>query len=289
MNIEDPQKKDLQDHVVYIALTESNTEIAIALLEAGLDLNVMITSNSVLCEAIRLGNEIVALYLIDRDADVNKTKGKEHGTLLLYAIENNMIAIIQELLDHNADVEATGTLHGQPTIPILLAAKEGSIEIMQMLLANGALVNAQNDRGFSAWHVAAGEGHDELLRILVHEHEAELGVALFNGSLPIHSAASRGTPASIELLLDAGSDLEATSDDGRIPLHWAAESRRWNNVRTLLDRGAKTSVRAGESKLTALDLVRLGQQNLSGYPSFYQPEKEWSKENLDLLFERMGI
>ncbi|RAK89849.1 ankyrin, partial [Aspergillus costaricaensis CBS 115574] len=71
-----------------------------------------------------------------------------------------------------------------------------------------------------------------------------MNARLLNGSLPIHSAASRGTPENLGILLEAGADINATDDNGRTPLHWAADSGNWETTEALLDRGALVNVKS---------------------------------------------
>jgi ankyrin repeat protein len=59
------------------------------------------------------------------------------------------------------EVEAAGNT------PLHLAAYEGWLEGVQLLLSLGAKVNASNNAGDRAWHWAQNMGHEEVMDFLV--------------------------------------------------------------------------------------------------------------------------
>ena len=68
------------------------------------------------------------------------------------------------------------------------------------------------------------------------------------GLRPAHEAARLEQPEILELLLDAGADVEAKSSDGRTPLFEAACRNRLAAVRLLLARGADAKVTTVQGK-----------------------------------------
>lgn len=274
---------------MYTALVYHHPEVVIALLDAGVDINAFSRLGTPLCEAIRVSEEILAMQLLARGADVNLQKEMTEGTPLLYAIDHQMDTIVKMLLERHADANRRGKIYrSQPKIPLLLAAERGNLEIVRLLIEAGARVNEQDDGGFSALHCAARNSNAKVLKILIEEYQAELGLRLHNGSLSIHSAASRGNAQSVEVLLDAGLSVNATNNDGKTPLHWAADAGRWDNVQLLLDRGARTDVKVdGKLGLTPLDFAHFGRVKRSSWlPLSDLPQ--WSDKELEALFERLS-
>jgi ankyrin repeat protein len=74
------------------------------------------------------------------------------------------------LLEHGADINAKATTHFDGT-PLHLAAEQGRVEIVHVLLQNGADVSMKDDRGRTALQVASDRGHAEVVKLL-SEHRA---------------------------------------------------------------------------------------------------------------------
>ncbi len=56
-------------------------------------------------------------------------------------------------------------------------------------------------------------------------------------------AAKNSTPEIIEILIDAGADVNSRDAEGQTPLMWAAESNAPEVVQLLLDKGANASLK----------------------------------------------
>lgn len=63
------------------------------------------------------------------------------------------------------------------------------------------------------------------------------------GDTPLHIAALRGDIQAVNLLLDAGADINARGEDGFTALHYAVELCHPDVVRLLLERGADKEAR----------------------------------------------
>lgn len=140
--------------------------------------------------------EGIARALMEHGALVSPNTPVMVGTPLLYATWEEADGLDAELLERGADPNQRGTVlrRRKPTFPLLLAAEKGDVGITNQLIEAGARVNDQDKEGFSALHIAAACDNTEALKVLVEQHHANLNVRLWNGSRPIHSAASKGTP-----------------------------------------------------------------------------------------------
>jgi len=109
--------------------------------------------------------------------------------------------------------------------------------------------------GNSALHLAASNGNVEVVRLLL-AHHAVVNVANKMGSRPIISAAVRSDPDIVRMLIDAGADVNAADGTGSTALMWAAykESGDPAVVDMLLRAGAKAGAKNnlfdGETALT---------------------------------------
>ncbi|KAF6824433.1 hypothetical protein CPLU01_10864 [Colletotrichum plurivorum] len=256
-----------------------------------------------LAEAAKVGAENICLELIQRGAIVRTDSPAASSTPLLYAISEHLSRLFDELLQRGADPNQRGTILSaycpKPTTPLLLAIEKRDISALHRLMAAGADVNGQDPEGLSPLHRAAGirsssrtkktndEGEDtDILKHLIHKYHADVnGPRLLNGSLPIHSAGSRGRVEHVQIMLDAGADVNALNNAGRTPMHWAAERGRWDVVELLLDRGADPQIKSTEASLqTAWDLAQAARDQ----PLWkVRAIKGWDNARIEALLERL--
>ena len=88
-----------------------------------------------------------ARFLIQKNASVNYTPG--FTPMLSIAVHNNNEEMVKLLLDNGADVDSKSTDNGQTA---LMIAKTPSI--VNFLIQNGANLNIQDARGYTAIHLA---------------------------------------------------------------------------------------------------------------------------------------
>ncbi|KAK3984415.1 hypothetical protein QBC44DRAFT_337035 [Cladorrhinum sp. PSN332] len=127
----------------------------------------------------------------------------EPVSVLMWALlqEDGVISVevIEALLRHGADV--TYTTPSSRTTPLLVAVKSRRVELVQMLLDNGAKLSVKDSRGRSALFFAAREGDFATLALLLKQNEKP---ATNDGSL--HEAARGFHTPAMKLLLGAGHD-----------------------------------------------------------------------------------
>ncbi|KAF6785735.1 hypothetical protein CSOJ01_15547 [Colletotrichum sojae] len=255
--------------------------------------------------AARAGAGNICVELIQRGATVRGDSPVTSGTPLLYAVWEQLPRLVDEFLRHGADPNQQGTVLSAPfpkqSTPLLLAVEKKNVATVQRLMAAGAYVNVQDKEGFSPVHLAAtitnfppksspdSDGKvTEILKLLVHRYHADVnGPQLLNGSLPIHLAASRGDVEHVQILVDAGADVNALNNDGRTPIHWAAERGRWDVVEVLLDKGADPQIRSTEDSLqTAWDLAQAARE----VPLWELADIEgWDDGRIKALLERLDL
>ena len=137
---------------------------------------------------------------------------------------------------------------------LLDAAKNGHVEVVQTLLAEGADPNEAAGDGMTALHWAAERGHAQVTLLLLSggaDVEAKTRVGSYT---PLHLASRRGSSAIARALLAAGADPHATTTNtGVTPLHLAAEAVDGSDVvKTLLRAGADVNAREASSGQTPL-------------------------------------
>jgi len=101
--------------------------------------------------------------------------------------------------------------------PLHIAARDGRLEVIKLLLVGGANVNEHNYLERAPLHLAAAQGHEDLVEELI-EHGAEIdGIDVF-GMTPLHLAVFMGCREVVELLLRLGAKVNLRSVTEMTPL-----------------------------------------------------------------------
>ena len=170
-----------------------------------------------------------------------------------------MSELMQALYQGRTD-EAQSIAASRSDLDVFEAAAIGDTGRLRTLLdADGSLATAWSDDGFTPLHFAAFFGHPEAARLLI-ERGADLEARSTNrefapNAAPLHSAVAARQRDVIELLLDAGADVNAVQHQGYTPLLEAAQSGDSELVELLLERGADPDARLDDGR-TATDLAR---------------------------------
>jgi ankyrin repeat protein len=138
---------------------------------------------------------------------------------------------------------------------LYFAAERGRKQVAELLITEGADVNANARNGFTPLHRAAYQGHKEIAELLI-ANGADVNAKRDNGSTPLHKAAENGQKEIAELLIAEGADMNANTDNGETPLDIAI---RFNHTETA-ELFRKHGVNTGE-ELRAL-LVAAGNGHL---------------------------
>ena len=164
-------------------------------------------------------------------------RGGPLGTALHAASRMNRLKVVQSLLRHGADVNATGKWGWTP---LLSASDWGHLEVVRWLLDHGADVNAKDKSDdWTSLHLATHKGHCELVRTLL-EHNADTSARNDSGFTPLHAASNQNCVDIVLLLLKHGADTEI-GDSQYKPLHTASSLGNLDTTRLLLEHGAEVN------------------------------------------------
>ena len=101
------------------------------------------------------------------------------------------------------------------------AVGTGNIEAVKQHIAAGMDVNAKHDAfGITPLEIAAIAGHKEIVELLISEG-ADVNAKDKKGRTPLHWAATHGRKEIVELLIAKGADVNAKTEGGITPLDWA--------------------------------------------------------------------
>ena len=142
-------------------------------------------------------------------------------TMLHIAAECGQEAVVQLLLENGAEMEAKDYYEATP---LHCAAKKGQVAVLRLLLEKGAEVNANDDDGRTALlYVAAGchgaEDRQETVMQLLLESGAKIEAKDNYGYTALYWAASGAHEGLMQLLLEKGADTEAKDSEGKTLLH----------------------------------------------------------------------
>lgn len=119
---------------------------------------------------------------------------------------------------------------------LLIASRHNKIDMAQLLIDRGAIVDLKCSTGLTALHVAIKEGHLDMVRLLV-EKGAEL-TQLKNKKSPLHMAVDAEHMDIIKLLLEHDQIVDIGGPDDITPLYSASENGRVSVAQLLLEKGA---------------------------------------------------
>lgn len=140
------------------------------------------------------------------------SRAEDNAARLYSAIRANDLAGLQALLDQGV---SANTPDNRRVTPLMAAAEVGSVDAMNLLIARGAEVNAQNAAGSTALMWAVTDPGK--VRLLL-DHGADVNLSARSGRTALMIAAFTDPSAEvIRMLLDKGAEVKAM--DGR---HWTA-------------------------------------------------------------------
>jgi ankyrin repeat protein len=186
-------------------------------------------------------------------------EGGGEFTPLLYAVDKKGgESVVAVLIAVGADVNARAIENGeQKATPLMLAALRGQAATAKQLLAAGAAIDF-------AFGLVNSTALSYSTREKTPAHEAVMRTLLEAGAKPhfqaLVSAAETGSPAMIDMLADAGADVNEVSLWGTALVR-AADRKRADTTAALLRRGADPHLRVpagnrNHAGQTALDAAR---------------------------------
>jgi len=160
--------------------------------------------------------EIVKLLLrFKADPNGNNFLGKP---LIFDALPN--AEILEVMLDAGADPNQAGA-DGEPPLMKLYSFSESSernVAFARLLVVHGAKVNVQDKQGNTPLVVAVFRGDHELMKLLLANGADVNARRPLDGATVLHLAVQSGNREIVELLLANKADVNARNNDGLTPL-----------------------------------------------------------------------
>ncbi len=176
-------------------------------------------------------------------------KEDEEGILPLHwAALNGRLEVCRYLItDCQVEVDA---LSGDQRAPALhWAACKGHVQVSSVFLEAGADWRLTDQQGYNSLHVAAQNGQDMIMRLILAQPGADVNSRDSAGRTPLLWASYRGHVEVVGMLLKfEGIELDAVDVDGRGPLHWAVIKGHSVVAARLLKAGASLNLTDSQGK-----------------------------------------
>ena len=152
-------------------------------------------------------------------------------TPLYQASEKGKLEVVQLLVARGAVVDAR-TEGGWTSL--MVTSEKGHAPVVRALLAAGADIRARNNRSCTALHIASHFGRTEALRELLKSHDAELNAQDNDGGTPLMKACAKGHLMAAMLLIAFGADVNLLDNAGWSPLAYARSLPKSKSQQTLV-------------------------------------------------------
>ena len=171
---------------------------------------------------------------------------------LVWAADRGDFTVVQRLLQQQADVNATATLHEDTEkmkykrTALQSAAEGGHLAVVEQLLEAKADVNAAPDsiKGRTALQAAVEGGHIAVVeRLLQEKADVNAAAARKDGRTALQAAAERGHLALVERLLQEKANVNAIGRKKRTALQDAAAGGHLAVVKRLLQENADVNAK----------------------------------------------
>jgi len=222
---------------IQLAARSGNTDAVRLLLKAGVRFSEQdLLKQNAIGHMYRRNEAMVRLILTE---GMKITSPEARQVALGLAIDLKLLDIAEALIAKGADPSKSA---GRKGMPLHLAARKGDTDTVLWLLERGVKADSVDSGGGTALHVAAQTGRIDTVRLLLDRGASvdapiqatspaaggpvgprggvrRRGRAGRTGRTPLHSAASGGHEAVVELLLKRGADVNAAAKNGRTSLH----------------------------------------------------------------------
>ena len=172
--------------------------------------------------------------LIANKADINITDANGLGALNIaimnndmeltkieYAINTDNIDLLQLLVENGADINRANDISS--LTPLMRASRTGLENIVRILLSRNAELNTTDKYGNTALHMAAENSQLNIVKLLLNK-KPELNIQNQYGDTPLHNAVRAGSVDIVSELVIAGADINIENYNRKLPIDIARDN-----------------------------------------------------------------
>ena len=159
--------------------------------------------------------------------------------VLYNAVLDNCLVLVQALLQFQS--EKVNLRHNFNETPLHATCRKGYCDMMEILLENGADVQAVDSNGDAPIHIVCKGLRLDCLKVLLQSKECDPNQQNSDGDIPLHIMCKMENTETIylnmiEILLENGADIQAVDSNGDAPIHIVCKNLKLNCLKVLLHR-----------------------------------------------------
>ncbi|XP_046821890.1 ankyrin repeat domain-containing protein 16-like [Vespa crabro] len=173
-------------------------------------------------EAAQFARTNVLRYLIEKGATIDCLKRADWTPLMLACtkIGSEACKCIRILLEAKADPLRRNK---DGWIPAFIICRSGDVNALRLFLEfSPESIGLRSNNGRSSLHIAAFNGHEELIDLLLTVDPGLVNARDSSGATPLHEAIKGGNLNVVKRMIQLGADFRATDKVGQTILHVAS-------------------------------------------------------------------
>lgn len=153
---------------------------------------------------------------------------------LCVACEEGHLDVVKLLIENGANVNMHDRMHNKP---LYYACKNGHLDVAKWLILKGSEVDVGSiDYNITPLYIACNEGHFDVVKLLV-KRRANIHVKDRWGKTPLYYACEKGYFDIAKFLIKNGANVNQKDDIGDTPLYYAYTNGHFKIVKLLIEKG----------------------------------------------------
>ncbi|XP_070992432.1 ankyrin repeat and death domain-containing protein 1B-like [Oncorhynchus clarkii lewisi] len=227
---------------IHLAAWFGSLPILKLLVQGGADQKVenALGMNIMHCAAINNHTDIMTFIIYDlmmKELDKEDLSG--HRAFAL-AAEHGSVEMLQMLMEEAYNM-ATMEEDQNRNTPLHLAAGNGHLDVVQLLLKSFETRNEVNTAGETALYLAADAAHEDCVQALL-EAGCDPNIVTMDQSSALHPVSEKGHTSLVRLLIENSAHLDLQNQHLQAPLYLAVKNCHIPVIHTLLEAGCNINV-----------------------------------------------